>query len=199
VSERQTARVVTQVAPDIAGLTELYQVPLRDQPDRLARLTRMHAAFHGVRSAFGGSYGNLLLSPHPVRETARFSLGGRREERGCLLAHVDLDGTTIVVALVHLSLAREVRRAQLVQLAAELPTDRPLVLLGDFNAGAEELEALEPWLHDSEPAPPTYPSLWPMRALDHVLVSEHFKIVSARAWPSLASDHRPLVVDLRLR
>jgi endonuclease/exonuclease/phosphatase family metal-dependent hydrolase len=48
----------------------------------------------------------------------------------------------------------------------------------------------------------TYPSIRPMLRIDHVFVSPDIDVVGAMVWRSpaarLASDHLPLVVDLRL-
>jgi len=77
-------------------------------------------------------------------------------------------------------------------------------LFGDLNAppDAPEIQALLERLHDSWPesAGPglTDPADEPRKRIDYVLVSKHFRVRSASVPVTLASDHRPVVVDLIL-
>ena len=101
--------------------------------------------------------------------------------------------------VTHLSLDRSTRASQLALLAEELPSDRPLVLVGDFNCVVQELSALAGLLTFPVDVPATYPSVMPFRALDHIGFSSHWTLEGLAAPSSLASDHRPLVADLQLR
>lgn len=197
VSERRTAGLIRALRPDVAGLTEVYRTERRDQPERLSRLTCTQPLFHGVRQVSGGEYGNLLLSPFPLRSAARIPLVGRREQRGCLLAEVPCREGVLTVALTHLGLDAETRRGQIAEIARVLPNDRPLVVMGDFNGPLRELDPLGDVIHTFSHPPRTFPSVWPVASLDRVLFSDHFTLVRAWAPFSCASDHRPLVVELR--
>ena len=73
--------------------------------------------------------------------------------------------------------------------------DVPLVLAGDMNCSAAELDPLAEVLTLAD-APPSYPAFWPRRALDHIGFSSHWKLDEVNAVSSHASDHRPLVAEL---
>jgi len=83
-------------------------------------------------------------------------------------------------------------------------TSRPTLLFGDLNAppSAPEIQPLLERLHDTWPAAAgpglTDPADEPRQRIDYVLVSTHFRVMSASVPVTLASDHRPVVVDLRL-
>jgi endonuclease/exonuclease/phosphatase family metal-dependent hydrolase len=81
----------------------------------------------------------------------------------------------------------------------------PTLLFGDLNAppDAPEIQPLLQRLHDAWPvsAGPglTDPADEPRKRIDYVLASSHFRVRSASVPETLASDHRPVVVDLLLR
>ncbi|MDE2148496.1 MAG: endonuclease/exonuclease/phosphatase family protein [Gammaproteobacteria bacterium] len=135
----------------------------------------------------------------PVHVVAH-SLPGRVPGRGALEVDLDseaLGGLTMLVT--HLSLGRDSRARQLGYLAAAA-RGRRAVLVGDMNAGAERL-ARHPALHVAglrplSPAPPTFPSWRPRRALDQVLLSPDLRALSAQTLPALLSDHLPLAVEV---
>ncbi|WP_299267750.1 endonuclease/exonuclease/phosphatase family protein [Halorientalis sp.] len=63
-------------------------------------------------------------------------LGDLSVQRGFCAADVTLGGETVTVASTHLSSVSEsLRRQQVSELLAQLPTDRPVVVGGDFNSG----------------------------------------------------------------
>lgn len=187
------------MTPAVAGLQEVWRIaPYYDQPARLGELTGMAAVYHNTHTTFVGQTGNLLLTCGTVHSAERFSLGGRREERGCLVADVETAGVRFTFAVTHLSLHACTRRAQMQLLVEHLSTDRPLVLVGDFNCEWEELKPLSDVLTFTHETPKTFPSIFPFRALDHIGYSAHWRLENLIALPSLVSDHRPLLGDLRL-
>ena len=196
VSEARVAAVVRALHPDIAGLTEIYRTERRDQPERLSRLTGTASLFHGVREVADGEYGNLLLSRLALRAVARVEFRGRGEDRGCLLAEVRFGDDLLTVALTHLGLDARSRREQIAEIARVLPRNRPLVVMGDFNGRLSELDPLRDVVNACPHPPRTYPSVLPVVPLDRVLFSRHFELRAAWTPFTLASDHRPLVVEL---
>ncbi|MDZ4168659.1 MAG: endonuclease/exonuclease/phosphatase family protein [Coriobacteriia bacterium] len=198
-SNARTARAIAAIAPSVAGLQEVWKFRSFDQPKLLAALTGLQGHFHETHTTLAGGIGNLVLSSGRTHGIELLSLGGRREARGCLLADVEVAGTRFVFGVTHLSLHRQTRSQQLELLAEELPRDVPLILVGDFNCLYGELDPLSRRLSFSADPPRTYPSVLPFRALDHVGLSEHWELLKLVAWPSFASDHLPLVADVRLR
>jgi endonuclease/exonuclease/phosphatase (EEP) superfamily protein YafD len=112
---------------------------------------------------------------------------------------------------------RATQRDELLALAASLARHRleardHVLLLGDFNAvpystAFRDLLSAS-GLADSSRAPaerpmrpwPTWFSSWPGigLAIDHALVSPGVRIVERRLGPDIGSDHRPLVLHVRL-
>lgn len=198
ISNKRIARVVRALDCDLAGLNEVWRTRGYDQPMSLGGLTGMSAAFHSLEQRWGREIGNLALARGGFEAVREIKLGGRREERGCLVAEVAARATVLTFAVTHLSLHRSTREQQLERLAEELPSDRPLILVGDFNCGVTELGPLSERLRFPIEVPPTYPSVRPFRALDHIGFSRHWALDSLGAVPSWASDHLPLVASLRL-
>lgn len=199
-ANRRVARVVSRIVPTVVGLQEVWRAgSFYDQPSLLGALTGMGAHYHSTHKTLAGETGNLLLTAHTVHSTERLDLGGRRESRGCMIADIEAAGARFYFAVTHLSLHAKTRTAQLETLAERLPSDRPLVIVGDFNCRYDGLGPLSRRLAFTEDPPLTYPSLVPFRALDHIGYSEHWELTTLLALPSLASDHRPVVGELRLR
>jgi len=191
LSNPRIARVIDSIGCDVAGLNEVWRIGSRfDQPSVLGELTRMTPVFHSLQQAMGREIGNLMLSGWDIRSVREIALGGKREARGCVLAEVAASDVTFVFGVTHLSLDRSTRTSQLALLAEELPRDRPLVLVGDFNCAVQELSTLDGLLTFPADVPATYPSVMPFRALDHIGFSSHWALESLAAPPSLASDHR---------
>jgi endonuclease/exonuclease/phosphatase family metal-dependent hydrolase len=202
-SIRRIADVLGGLAPDVAGLNEVVRVPaVNDQPARLARELGMAPVFQANVQRLQTGYGNLVLARGRLMSHRDVKLPGTGEPRGLLLARIELDGHTIAFGVTHLGLDRESRRRQMEAIAAALPSDVPLVLVGDFNASPEEMGLLT--AGDGAPkltlaqAPPTFPAHKPTARIDHVLYSGHWRLVRAWTAAGVASDHAPLAVDLDL-
>ncbi|AHG89768.1 Endonuclease/exonuclease/phosphatase [Gemmatirosa kalamazoonensis] len=126
---------------------------------------------------------------------------------GLLDATLDVRGTPVRVLVTHLDYRADprVRAAQVAELLAVLDESRaPTLLFGDLNAppDAPELRPLLGRLRDAWPDSAgtglTYPADSPTKRIDYVLLSPHFRVRSATVPAVRASDHRPVVVDLRL-
>ncbi|MBD0320427.1 MAG: endonuclease/exonuclease/phosphatase family protein, partial [Gemmatimonadetes bacterium] len=83
----------------------------------------------------------------------------------------------------------------------------PLLLGGDFNAPPEsaihaELRAAgfrDAWPECGEGDAMTFPVTTPVKRIDYLYLTGAARCASARVLPSDASDHRALLVKLRLR
>jgi endonuclease/exonuclease/phosphatase family metal-dependent hydrolase len=98
-----------------------------------------------------------------------------------------------------------VRQQQVTDMLAYIgDTSAPTLLFGDLNAppDAPEIRPLLERLHDAWPASAgpglTYPADVPQKRIDYVLASRNFGVVAASVPTTLASDHRPVVVDMVL-
>lgn len=168
---------------------------------------------HGITmSRDSGDYGNAVLSRLPVNEVRRQDLSfAGREPRGALHLRIDLGGVALRVIATHFGLRPVERRAQARAIAAELDAIREAaempdvtVLMGDFNEWflwGRALRKLRSRFSPA-PAPRTFPSRWPMLALDRIWVTpgaREFAVEAVRTpITRTASDHLPLLARLRL-
>jgi endonuclease/exonuclease/phosphatase family metal-dependent hydrolase len=176
---------------------------------------RYRSWFPNVDVRGGGQYGNAILSRYPIIESTNLDLSIRwKKKRSALHAvlrvrHDDVD-RTVHLYNMHLGLARFERRIQLERFLASEPFDRlhhdtPLIVGGDLNdvyGGLGELLAPAGFRGIAR-RPLTFPAWGPLRALDAIFVRGDLDLLQlARCDSDLArraSDHRPLVADLRLR
>jgi len=161
-----------------------------------------------------GDHGNALLSKFQIirHDNLDVSISGH-ENRGLLHCVLRLpgDGQEVHAICVHLGLRESHRNAQLKLLAsrlAELPTDAPVVVAGDFNDWRQRADALlKPCglrevfaeLH-GKPAR-SFPARLPALRLDRIYVrnlkASRPQVLASRPWSHL-SDHAPLSVEIEL-
>lgn len=162
-------------------------------------------------------YGVALLSRYPIvaftnHQLTRLSTQGNSASPtpmpGFLEATIDVRGWRVRVFNTHLDYRGDptVRRQQVsesLKIIGDAAT--PVLMFGDLNAvpAAPELHPLFARLGDGWPesagAGLTYPAVRPVRRIDYVLVSRHFRVVYARVHDATASDHRPVIMDLVLK
>jgi endonuclease/exonuclease/phosphatase family metal-dependent hydrolase len=210
---RDQARLLRDLAPDVVLLNEV---------DRGWLATGGHDALQIFADELGlpflmfaGSademWGNALLSRHPFPERASEDLppGSDPMTRGQLVAVLDLgDELRVGVVGTHLSHVDDQGDTRLPQARAVAATvavlrerQVPTVLMGDFNAaaGSAELTTFDRLVEDMLPEGTlTYPSNEPTEHLDHVLASSEMRRAEVLVPEVTLSDHRPVVVDLRL-
>lgn len=148
------------------------------------------------------SSANALLSKFEPLEVIDYPLPGRVRGRGVLISRFGEGEEGLLVAVAHLSLGAQSRRAQLAYIA-ELISDHPhAVLMGDFNCTAERPEMGVLYrltrLQPSVSLVPTFPSWRPQRAIDHILVTGDLGARDMRALPAAYSDHLALSVELEI-
>jgi endonuclease/exonuclease/phosphatase family metal-dependent hydrolase len=124
---------------------------------------------------------------------------------GLLDAMIDVHGTSVRVFDTHLDYRADpaVRAQQVAEMLDYIGTPSvPTILLGDLNAtpDAVELQPLFARLRDTWPSSAgsgfTYPAEAPRKRIDYVLVSRHFGVRSAAVPATVASDHRPVAIEL---
>lgn len=197
ISASRIAHVVEGLRPDVVGMSEVWQSRfVLDQPRRLGALLGMQTAFQ-VNVRYGlYVQGNLALARGPIIAEESMGLPARHEPRGALVTRTAVDGVEMRFVTTHLSLHAATRRAAIAQLADDLPTDLPLVLAGDMNCEVSELEPLRRILNVETDVPLTFPAGHPRLTIDHIMYSNHFRLMSLEAPSTKASDHLPLVADL---
>jgi endonuclease/exonuclease/phosphatase family metal-dependent hydrolase len=213
--------VIQNLDIDVAMLQEVDGGAARSNRDHQVDLLaerlglRYRTWFPNVDVRGGGQYGNAILSRYPIIESANLDLTIRFKKRRSALhavlrvRHDDVD-RTVHVYNMHLGLARYERRRQLRMFLDSHPFqnlhhDTPIVVGGDLNdvyGGLGELLA-PAGFRGIERRPLTFPAWGPMRALDAIFVRGAMDFVRlARCDSELArraSDHRPLVAEVKLR
>jgi len=159
-------------------------------------------------------YGVALLSRFPItawRNDTLTRLSTQQEQPvpsrmpGFLEATVQVGGSAVRVFNTHIDYRPDprVRDRQVAEMLAFIgEPSAPTLLFGDLNAPptAPELQPLLRRLRDAWPADAgdgfTYPAPEPVRRIDYVLTSSHYRVVFAKVPSSVASDHRPVIVEL---
>jgi endonuclease/exonuclease/phosphatase family metal-dependent hydrolase len=220
----RVAAVIAQCRPDIVALQELDVCRPRtggvDQAHAIANRLGMAFHFHAALQVQEERYGDAILTTAPLTLIKAAALPGSPairalEPRGALWLELEIDGRRLQVLNTHLGLVPHEQRAQARALAGpdwigHAARRDPLILLGDFNATtrAATYRTLAGVLGDARQAAgtprasPTFPSRFPMLAIDHVFVSAGIVVTHVEAFAAplarAASDHLPLVVDFTL-
>lgn len=213
-------QLIREVDPDIALLQEVSEgwPPTRFevQADELRdALDLKHMEFGPEHRYAKGGYGNTILSRWPLSETSHIDLTvGWRKKRGALVSriHIKEMGHTrsVVLCNLHLGLAGSERGIQLERFlnCNELSSIRahtPVVVGGDLNDlwGSLGPRFLVPaGFSRAGNISNTFPAAVPMRPLDGLFIRGDLTVEKCRPLRSklaqAASDHLPLVADLKL-
>ncbi|NBD12586.1 endonuclease/exonuclease/phosphatase family protein [Corallococcus silvisoli] len=215
----QVAAVIRQEEPDLVALQEVDVGSTRaggqDQVERLSALTGLkYRAHFGTTTLYGGAYGIALLSRYPLESLEQYPLPTPKGAEPRTVAHavVDVDGREVSVYATHLirrpfnGAARVRQSAFISQLMAKDP--RPRLLMGDLNDDPDsrpvrllrrQLQDVARVTHADRTG--TYPMPLFLRSLriDYVMACGAFTPVSTRVLRVGASDHYPVVADLRLQ
>lgn len=207
VNLARIAGVLKDSESDVACLQEVdCRVPRTrraHQPRDLAKAMRMKAVY-GVtlKWPLGARYGNLVLTRLPLLAAHTHMLPGGDEQRGLVEIHVRTEVGPVAVFCTHWGLTSEQR---IEQARATLDIIRrsnlPALLAGDLNEGpdgAAHAVLTEGGLVSLGPKDSTYPADDPVDRIDHVYGTPSWRSTDAYTIPSLASDHRPVVVELRV-
>ena len=154
-----------------------------------------------------GWHGNLLLArAGKVDAVSTISLPGI-EPRGALIVDLDYKGAQLRLIAAHFGLLRRSRSQQArVLCSATHSVAHPTVLLGDFNEWRvntrSSLLELMPQFGPLHAILPSFPSRFPLLALDRILARPSHLIASLEVHRSplarVASDHLPLKARLNL-
>lgn len=200
------ATVIEELDADVVALQEVYLGgPGFDMLDYLRRKCGLNAIAGPTLLSERGEYGNAILTRFCHGEVQRWDLSvGSFEPRGAIDTRVVHGGHSLRVIATHLGLRPGERRCQIRQLLKIIEQDNrfPTVLLGDVNEWFLWGRPLR-WMHrhfKRTPAPPTFPAVRPLFALDRIWVEPRNALQRIRAHTSatarIASDHLPIVASL---
>lgn len=199
----RTAAVIAQQQPDVVALQELDSMTgrsgNRDQLGELASRTGYHPVFGAAIEFNGGLYGVGILSREIPMSTKRIPLPGE-EPRVLLVAELE----DYVIACTHLDLDEAQRLASVALIEEEAQRwEKPFILAGDWNddPDSELLELMTQYFTVLSSDEATYPADKPTECIDYVAVfNGRAEALETHVIDEPeASDHRPLVVWVRLR
>lgn len=172
--------------------------------ERATDLVPAHAHENG-RSH--GWHGNLILVKRGIiQHVTHVRLPGV-EPRGAVIVDLELKGVALRVIAAHLGLLRRSRSQQASALIeATQSVLRPTILLGDLNewrvTSRSSLMALMPHFGPMHAVIPSFPSRFPLLALDRILARPARLISRIEVHQSplarIASDHLPIKAKLHL-
>jgi endonuclease/exonuclease/phosphatase family metal-dependent hydrolase len=208
--------VLREVDADVIALQEVIGAgPMgAGQAEEIGAGLGMGWVMASVRRLRNQLFGNVVLSRCRVTHHSQYDLSWRTcEPRAC--QRVDLEvgaGRTLHVYNVHLGTAVLERRYQAPRLASYVHDRRvagPKIILGDFNEWTRGLatrtlsslfESIDIMAHLRRRR--TYPGIFPVLHLDHIyyegLVEVRTLKMPRTRLALMASDHLPLVADLRI-
>lgn len=208
----RTVSVIREMDADVVALQEASgrfgeRASLLDL-DRLAHECGLVPA--PVSGPYGqhGWHGNIILFKEGIVTSAhQLSLPGV-EPRGAVVIDVTLTAGPLRIISAHLGLLRNSRAKQVEMLraVAEASDDRPTLLMGDLNewrlGKRSALSALAPDFGPLHATLPSFPSRFPVFALDRVLSKPHDLICGVELHDTplarIASDHLPIKASVRL-
>ena len=200
----RTATVIAQQQADVVALQELDSMTARSghryQLGELADRTGYHPVFGAAIDYDGGKYGVGILTHETPLNTKRIPLPG--DEPRMLLV---MELQDYVMACVHLDLEEEPRLASIPLIVEEARHwQKPFLLAGDWNdiPDSDLLQEMATHFIILSSNEDSYPADEPTECLDYIAI---FKGHTAEVLESTvidepkASDHRPVMVWLRLR
>ena len=208
---RAVARVIRSAAPDVVCIQEAPRFfRWRSKCAELARRSGLVVVCGGRPAAANLLLSTLAVDVRATREV-KFSKDPRLHQRGSALAVLAKSGRTFAVAGTHLDLKAEPRLRHVGELRAHAdgfrPSEIPLIVAGDINEkpGEPAWRALTEIGTDAFAAVgvgagKSFPAANPTRRIDGMFVAAPLKVLSAEVIDSadvrIASDHRPLVVEV---
>jgi endonuclease/exonuclease/phosphatase family metal-dependent hydrolase len=215
-STERVANVIRSIDADVIALQEVVGAGPKSagQAEELGAQLGMGWVMAPTRHFRSSLFGNVVLSRLPIVHHAQHDLSWKTcEPRCCQRVDLAIGEDTLHLYNVHLGTAIFERRHQAQRLST-IMTDRrvgqPKIVLGDFNEWmrgqatqmlTERLESIDLRAHLRRRR--TYPGVFPVVHLDHIYYEgtvEVVKLELPRTRLSLmASDHLPLVAELRVR
>lgn len=203
---QRIANVINNTSPDVVAIQEVDSMTNRSGQKyvlgEIAERTQMHGYFAPAIDYDGGKYGIGLLTKQVPLRLQSLPLLGREEARTLILAEF----ADYIYCCTHMSLTEEDRMKSLELVKAFTSSStKPLFLAGDMNAEPESgfiKELQKDFQILSNPKQHTFPAPDPKETIDYIATlkqnAKGFAVISAKVINEpMASDHRPILVELR--
>ena len=200
----RTAAVIQNANADIIALQELDSVTKRNGGEDVLKIlserTGLFAVYGAAIDYQGGKYGVGILSKQKPLNNYTVPLPGREEMRVLLVAEFKKH----VIFCTHWSLTEADRVTSASVINKEAAKFRkPVYLLGDLNAEptSNAITVLEEKWYLLSGEQPTFPAPVPTKCIDYIFSNQRkTKVISKNVLAEpVASDHRPVLVELRRR
>ena len=211
----RTAAVIRSLDADLVALQEVVGAGPHGggHAESLGAALGMGWVMAPARQLRGHLFGNAVLSCLPITAHLEHDLSWKTcEPRRMQRVDVAVDGCTLHVYNVHFGTALLERRHQAERLAgivADRQVPGPKLVLGDFNEWmrgrttlllSEKLNSVD--LRSYLRRRRTYPGVFPILHLDHIYYAGRLEILRIEVPRTraalIASDHLPLVADVRI-
>ena len=203
---QRIANVINNISPDVVAIQEVDSMTNRSGQKyvlgEIAERTQMHGYFAPAIDYDGGKYGIGLLTKQLPLRLQTLPLPGREEARTLILAEF----ADYIYCCTHMSLTEEDRMKSLELVKAFTSSStKPLFLAGDMNAEPESgfiKELQKDFQILSNPKQHTFPAPDPKETIDYIATlkqnAKGLAVISAKVINEpMASDHRPILVELR--
>jgi endonuclease/exonuclease/phosphatase family metal-dependent hydrolase len=193
---------------------------MEDQPRLIAKVLEMTHHFYPSVVVNAERYGNAVLCRYPMEIIRSGRLpciakGSGAEPRGVIWSVINISGTKLNLFNTHLGLFPKERIQQTEALLGPQwithpDCQGPVILCGDFNAlpNSRLCRNIKDVLRDVQGSlakhrpKATWFSHYPVSRIDHVFVGPGIEVtrveVSMTGLDKVASDHLPLIVDIKL-
>lgn len=203
------ARVIRAARPDVVAIQEAPRfLRWRSTCAALARRSGLVIVGGGRPAAANLLMSRLSVDVESTRDVL-FSKDFGLHQRGAALAVLRLGGARVAVAGTHLDLMEAPRLRHIAELDGALtgfvPQGVPVIVAGDVNdqPGSPAWQQLTERRVDADPGGFTYSAAHPQRRIDGVFADPALRVVHAEVIDSpdvtIASDHRPVLVELEIR
>jgi len=207
---QRIAKVVAEIGADLIALQEADErLGERNGLLDLALLEKtadLVPVYSPENRRSHGWHGNLILARRGViHDVHPLKLPGL-EPRGALIVDLELKGVSLRIIAAHLGLLRRSRSQQAEALLRAAHSSVPTIVMGDLNEWRvnkrSSLLSLMPDFGPLEAVVPSFPSKFPLLALDRILARPSNLILDLEVHNSplarVASDHLPLSARLDL-
>ena len=212
----RAAEVIRSIEPDIVALQEVVGAGANSagHAEEIGAQLGMGWVMAPVRHLRGSLFGNVVLSRFPILHHTQYDLSWKTcEPRCCQRVDIAIGDDTLHLYNVHLGTAFLERRYQASRLSAivhDRRVEQPKIVLGDFNEWSRgiaedvltrRLQSIDLYPHLKRRR--TYPGFFPVLHLDHIYFEGEIEVrrveLPRTRLAMVASDHLPLVADIRVK
>ncbi len=210
---RRIIDVLAEINADVVALQEAdlrfgERKGLLDLEELHERVGLVPVPLANAKANHGWRGNVVLVREAVVHDTHQLVLPGV-EPRGALVVDIEAKNLHLRIIATHFGLLKRSRTLQVdaVLKSAADAADKTVLVMGDLNewriGRRSALAGLEPIFGSVQSFEPSYPSKFPLLALDRILCRPHKKLRNIKVHNSplsrMASDHLPITAELIVR